>query len=376
MLASEKGMTLIELVMVIVIIGIIAGVAMKSMDSAVETGRIESTKKELNHLAAAIVGNPDLVNNGSRVDFGYVGDIGALPVSLDELVTLPAGYSTWRGPYISSNFAQSSDDFKKDGWGVDYAYAGLTITSTGSGSNITKQVANAVADLTANAIQGTVLDAEGVPPGAQNGAVEISVVCPDGAGSTITTTINPSASGNYSLINIPIGNHIMTTVNTPTGDTVVSYVTVPPRSQVVNNIRFGYALWGGTGGPGGGSLEYVAGSATTTNGGRSIRFRISNNSGTDVTVDWLEATYSTTPTSYYERVRWNFFTVANQTNPRFGSGDRASFSSSMILTDGSTATVRLQNFNTAQSGPGSGANVTGTTFTVVFSDGSEITFTV
>ena len=136
MIASEKGMTLIELVMVIIIIGILAGIAMKSMDSAIETGRFETTRKELNHLAGAIVGNPDLVNNGVRTDFGYVGDVGALPASLDELVTAPAGYSTWRGPYIKSDFVQSSDDYKTDAWGVEYAYVGLAITSTGSGSNI------------------------------------------------------------------------------------------------------------------------------------------------------------------------------------------------------------------------------------------------
>lgn len=79
MIRSQKGMTLIELVMVIIIIGIIAGVAMESMDSVIETGRFESTRKELDALASAIVGNPDLVSNGSRIDFGYVGGIGAPP---------------------------------------------------------------------------------------------------------------------------------------------------------------------------------------------------------------------------------------------------------------------------------------------------------
>ncbi|UCD94958.1 MAG: carboxypeptidase regulatory-like domain-containing protein [Candidatus Zixiibacteriota bacterium] len=376
MIASQKGMTLIELVMVIIIIGILAGIAMKSMDSAIEAGRFESTRKELNHLARAIVGNPDLVNNGSRIDFGYVGDVGALPASLDELVAAPGGYSTWRGPYISSDFVQSGDDYKTDAWGVEYAYTGLTITSTGSGSNITKQLAGALPDLTANVIRGTVLDAEGLPPGAQSGSVEISLNCPDGAGSTVTTTVNPSAGGNYNLPNIPIGTHSVTAVNTTTGDTVISYVTVSPRSQVVNNIRFGYALWGGGGGSGGGGLEYVAGSATTANGGRNIEFQISNSSASDITVSWLEAVYVCTPDAYYERVRWNGGTVANETDPRFASGDRAVFGGSRVLSSGSTATIWIQNFNTAQYGAGSNADVSGTTFTVTFSDGSEIIFTV
>jgi len=104
MLGNQKGMTLIELVMVIIIIGILAGVGMKSMDSALVTAKIESTKRELDALAGAVAGNPDIISNGCRVDFGYMGDVGSLPANLDALVTSPGGYATWKGPYIKNNF--------------------------------------------------------------------------------------------------------------------------------------------------------------------------------------------------------------------------------------------------------------------------------
>lgn len=305
MFGSEKGMTLIELVMVIIIIGIISGVAMKTMESSIETGRIESTRTEMQALADAMVGKPDLMSNGSRIDFGYVGDVGSLPPDLDALVAAPSGFSTWKGPYISNNFVEASDDFKKDGWGVEYAYGGgLTITSSGSGSNLTKQLAADITDLTANSIRGTILDAESIPPGTHSGEVDVIIEYPDGAGSMSMLTVNPSPSGNYSLAGLPMGNHTVTVVSTTTNDTVFSYVTVPPRSSVINNIRFGYALWSGGGGPGGGSgVEYVAGSAITTNGGRDVEFNITNNSGANITIDWLEAVYTHSPTAYYERVR-------------------------------------------------------------------------
>ncbi|HDL04730.1 MAG TPA: prepilin-type N-terminal cleavage/methylation domain-containing protein [candidate division Zixibacteria bacterium] len=377
MIRSEKGMTLIELVMVIIIIGIISGVAMKSMDSAIETGRIESTRKEMQALADAIVGNPDLLNNGNRIDFGYVGDVGSLPANLDALVSAPGGYTTWNGPYISNNFVESSDDYKKDAWGVDYQYsAGLTITSTGSGSNITKRLASDAADLTSNSIRGVVLDAGSIPPGTHYSEVEISIDYPDGAGSTTGTTVNPAAGGNYALTGLPIGNHTVTAVYTTTNDTVISYVTVPPRSDVVNNIRFGYSLWAESGGSSGSGVEYVSGSATTTGGGSDVEFDITNNTGSSITIDWLKAEYTHSPDAYYERVRWNNATVANRTNPRYGSGDTAGFSTGKSIGDGATVTIKMQNFNTSQSGGGSNADMSGTTFTVTFSDGSSITFSI
>ena len=131
----ESGFTLIEVLMTVVIIGILAAVAMRSVQSSIDGSRIRETQAEIDELIVAIAGNPDLYNNGMRSDFGYVGDVGAVPGSIDDLVTNPGGYTTWDGPYVSRRFTQDADGFKKDAWGNNYTFSsGITLASTGGGS--------------------------------------------------------------------------------------------------------------------------------------------------------------------------------------------------------------------------------------------------
>jgi type II secretory pathway pseudopilin PulG len=371
-------MTLIELVMVIIIIGILAGVAMKSMSSAIQTGKVEATKKELGALADAIVGNSELVSNGVRVDFGYVGDVGSLPPNLDALMTAPGGYTTWRGPYIKNSFTQAADDYKRDGWNVLYSYnGGVTITSTGSGSNITKQLANAATDLTSNGIQGVILDGTGNPPGTSNGDVDITIQYPNGTGSMTSASTNPSTNGNYSFSGIPVGNHTVFAINTPTNDTLIAYVTVLPKSTIINNMKFGSSLWQASGASSGNGLQYVPGSARLDHHDNNIvQFDIYNNTGENVTISWINATYTHTPTAYYEEVKWGNITVASTSNHRYDSGEQVDFNNSRTINNSSTVTIELARFENKENGNASPVNMAGTTFTITFSDNSEITFSL
>ena len=73
---------MIELTVIIVVVGVLIAVAMQSMTAVVQDARITGTDREMEMLARAIVGNPDLTSNGKRSDFGYVGDIGAFRKSM------------------------------------------------------------------------------------------------------------------------------------------------------------------------------------------------------------------------------------------------------------------------------------------------------
>lgn len=239
---SAYGFTLIELVIVILLVGVLATIATRKMSTSIETAQYEQTKKELDQLAFAMVGNPDVYVNGARSDFGYVGDVGALPPDLDALVQNPGGYATWDGPYMATGF--ESDGFKKDAWSVNYVYIDTLIRSTGSGSNIDKLFANNSVDLLNNVVEGVVIDAGSTMPGADyKDSLIIRLTYPDGSGNYTTASTNPDAKGNFSFASIPIGAPRLTLIYLPDSDTVSYNVSVNPGSVVKLSIVFPADLW-------------------------------------------------------------------------------------------------------------------------------------
>jgi len=138
----QNGFTLIELVMVIVVLGVLAAVAIPRLGDVSENSRITATKKELLALKVAISGNPDAVAGGKYVDRGFEGDVGFAPSLLQDLVTKPDSVPSydkltglgWNGPYIDS----TEGNYLKDSWGVEYAYqpSSRRIISVGGSDSI------------------------------------------------------------------------------------------------------------------------------------------------------------------------------------------------------------------------------------------------
>ncbi|MFH1686931.1 MAG: prepilin-type N-terminal cleavage/methylation domain-containing protein [bacterium] len=229
---TRSGFTLIELVLVMIITGILATVAIRTAVSIGDTARVEQTKAELLQLEHAITGNPALHNNGVRSDFGYVGDVGAMPPNLDALAIDP-GDPNWNGPYIRSQVAQATDDYKRDAWNHPYTYNGLEIISTGSGSDIVRKLGAAVDEFTLNTVSGLILDSLGFTPGTDYAdSVSIVVRHPNGSGGTTTRTANPDPGGLFRLDSVPIGNHDLLVVYLPAADTLRRFVNVLPGSSI------------------------------------------------------------------------------------------------------------------------------------------------
>lgn len=110
---AKGGFTLIEILLVVVIIGILAAIAVPKF-----SGRIGQSKE------AAARASIDAI--GLALDM-YEVDNGEYPSSLNGLVQ-NSGASNWRGPYLKKGLP-------KDPWGNDFIYSvtanGYTLTSSG-----------------------------------------------------------------------------------------------------------------------------------------------------------------------------------------------------------------------------------------------------
>jgi type II secretory pathway pseudopilin PulG len=362
-------------VLVVAIMGILTAIAAQKWGGALEQSRFENTRKEMDRLAVAIAGNAELTANGVRTDFGYVGDVGALPANLDALVTNPGGYSTWNGPYVQNDFTQNPNDYKQDAWGTDYTYSGgVTIVSNGSGSAVTKQFSGAAADLTSNSVAGSITDGFDHSPGDSATAVTVALTYPNGAGSMTTATTNPNAGGSFEFSgSVPVGTHKVEAIYLD--DTLTRYVSVLPKSTAVINFRFPGSHWSGIPSGGGGSglgyLSYVSGSAVLADGVRTVIFYVENLNSLPVVITSITATYA--PSQYYKEVHVAGTKIFDNDNPCGGSGDVQPFTA-VAVNPAESIEIKYKNFELCASGCGDG-DISGVDFTIDFSDGSSIDFT-
>jgi len=364
-----RGFGLIEMLVLIVVVGIMASIAMQSMNSLVKDARHTKTEREMEMLARAIVGDPSIMNGGSRSSFGYVGDVGAFPPNLQALYQNPGGYATWDGPYISPTFAQDLVGFKLDEWGQPYSYSGgTTITSTGSGSTMTRKISDALPDYLLNILRGTITDSAGSPPGSVYAdSVGIVITVPNGAGSTTAKTYSPDSTGAFALDSLPVGTHSLRVIYTPNVDTLYRYVTILPRHKSSRSYRFAAGYFSS----GAGSLIMAVDSDTLYSSCENLRLWIINNSSNPVDVSSMTLTWSS-PTAYYEKTKWDGFQVVDEV-PRVGSGEIATFSVPQTINIGDTILLEVETFKDDPTS-GNSVDMTGTDFTVLFSDGSTFDF--
>lgn len=138
--ADRNGFTLIEVIVVMAIISTLVGIMIPFIYRVWESTEIDTTRERMTDLKKAMVGDPKLVQNGVRTNFGFVGDNGQLPstisnpdfggnytVSDDLLIDSPMLYPNWKGPYMPAGYDVST--YKKDAWGRHFIY---TVTTVGS----------------------------------------------------------------------------------------------------------------------------------------------------------------------------------------------------------------------------------------------------
>jgi type II secretory pathway pseudopilin PulG len=152
---KRNALTLLELVVVLGILALLAGVAVHSLDPIANQSRYESSQSMINGIRSAIMGDPNAKNaNGQKIISGYIADTAELPATLSDLLQKPSGiiaYGTdsfdsdrdltndvtlsrgWNGPYLQLGAGRTNI---LDGWGhaltLHNNSGSLTITSLGS----------------------------------------------------------------------------------------------------------------------------------------------------------------------------------------------------------------------------------------------------
>ena len=99
-MSFRKGFTLIEVIVILAVIAILAAMAIPTAFRLFLVTASSSTSTEMQKIKYAMVGNPDLIAYDLRSDFGYLGDVGCLPSSLQDLITTPASV-----PVYTTNLA-------------------------------------------------------------------------------------------------------------------------------------------------------------------------------------------------------------------------------------------------------------------------------
>ncbi len=256
---NERGLTLIELTILIVVVAILAGLAMQSATMAIEDVRKAQAEIRLENLAHAIVGNPILTAHGIRSDFGYVGDIGALPTSLRDLAINPGGLPTWNGPYVDIDLNEDTLSYRTDPWGVAISFDGSRLTSTGNGTAISQVVLTATNHYLYNNVIGLVTDnADSLPGASFVDSVRLEIDFPRGSSGLITRSLSPELDGVFSFDSIPVGIRTVRAIWLPDADTLTRAIAVLPNYQNRPPLTFRFTEvyfsdTSGSGGGGGGS---------------------------------------------------------------------------------------------------------------------------
>ena len=296
---QKNGFTLLETTIALGVSALLVFGAMSVLSQPAENQRVSETVQRLNQLKKAILGDPRVVTKEARTDFGFVGAMGSLPSSLEELwissaqplfafdTSLRVG-AGWSGPYATLPTTDYFDDFTRDSWGNTIQYVVGTGVSAVTGQTYRAQLISygpdgelgTSDDLTCEiyetemlaTITGYIRDANG------NALTGVSAKLHHPSSGALTfASATTDSNGAYTFSDIPFGSRSL---------------AVEPK------------------------LVYVVGSAFVKGGaGDRVEFVIQNFSADDVTITKFKAEFDVT-------AFWEDLIIGNQTVYNGSSGSR------------------------------------------------------
>lgn len=382
----QLGFTLMEVAVVIGITALLGGLIVPVAFKMLSVKKEQATRAELKTIKKAIIGEAKETIYGNEFTFGFVGDIGNVPATLDELSdpgTLPMfsfdidknSGAGWNGPYMTDPL----NNYKEDSYGNDYVYSDTQYTNDDLGVEVLAKITSMGQDQTLGSIDDLSIeilehdvrsDIVGVVKDSQNlgiTSIDVNIYYPINGILTMTAT-QTSSSGVYRFLDVPMGDRV-----------------IIPKPKVLFSP----------------DTAFASGSKM-----QDVEFVITNFSAETISISSFSASFSSDPVAYYSTVLVNGLTVLNITGSqeRPGSGDLIFFTggtqsmaaSTLIdesnirriqtakvkvpdvkagsLGAGGSLKIEMRDFVDTLSGGGNMVNMSGASFEITFSNGSVITF--
>lgn len=384
---TRKGFTLIEIVVVLAVFGILLGTMLPFSFQAVNMKRESKTLDELDALSKSVTGNPVIVINEARTSFGYIGDMGSFPTTLEDLykkgsqpsysfnTNLKTG-AGWNGPYIDPKIVEHIETLKTDAFGNDFEYTTTPYTNSTVGQTVDARIRSNGRDGTSGTdddlsveffrtqvkskVFGFIKDNKG------NGVAGVTITMNEPSSGVLTQKNTATdTTGFYVFDDITYGNRSL---------------TIEPKLVLTIDSA-------------------VAKGATFNN----VEFSVTNFSSGDISITSFKPVFTISPPAYFKELKIGGTSVYNSTSPRLGSGDTVTFSAKTVtggggvkesfplriqspvtevedlslgkLGKGASIKIEMKDFDDVQTGNGIDVDMTGVLFECTFSDGSVVAFT-